>query len=48
MGQYALTYAVILIVAVLGFLLDWLFEIARRRLTLWAPDRQGIHIAVTS
>jgi NitT/TauT family transport system permease protein len=48
MGQYALTYAVILIVAVLGFLLDWLFEIARRRLTLWAPDRQSIDIAVTS
>jgi NitT/TauT family transport system permease protein len=48
MGQYALTYAVILIVAVLGFLLDWLFEIARRRLTLWAPDRQGIDVAVTS
>jgi NitT/TauT family transport system permease protein len=48
MGQYAMTYAVILIIAILGFLLDWLFEIMRRRLTLWAPDRQGIEIAVTS
>jgi NitT/TauT family transport system permease protein len=47
MGQYALTYAVILIVAVIGFLLDWLFEIVRRRLTLWAPDRQDIEIMVT-
>jgi NitT/TauT family transport system permease protein len=48
MGQYALTYAVILIVALLGFLLDWLFEIVRRRLTFWAPDRRGFDIAVTS
>jgi NitT/TauT family transport system permease protein len=48
MGQYALTYAVILIVAMLGFLLDWLFEIIRRRLTFWAPDRQAVDVAVTS
>jgi NitT/TauT family transport system permease protein len=48
MGQYALTYAVILIVAALGFALDWVFERIRRRLTLWAPDRQGVDIAVTS
>jgi NitT/TauT family transport system permease protein len=48
MGQYALTYAVILIIAILGFLLDWSFELVRRRLTLWAPDRQGSDIAVTS
>ena len=48
MGQYALTYAVILIVAALGFALDWVFEGIRRRLTVWAPDRQGVDIAVTS
>ncbi len=39
MAQYELTYAVILIVAALGFGLDWLFERVRRRLTFWAPER---------
>src|SRR5216683_1847907 len=37
MAQYELTYAVILIVAIIGFALDWLFETIRRRLTFWAP-----------
>ncbi len=39
MAQYELTYAVIVIVAALGFGLDWLFERVRRRLTFWAPER---------
>ncbi|MEJ0071533.1 MAG: ABC transporter permease subunit [Pseudomonadota bacterium] len=39
MAQYDLTYAVILVVSVLGFGLDWLFEQVRRRLTFWAPER---------
>ncbi len=37
MAQYELTYAVILIVAIIGFALDWVFETIRRRLTFWAP-----------
>jgi len=37
MAQYELTYAVILIVAIIGFALDWSFEAIRRRLTFWAP-----------
>jgi NitT/TauT family transport system permease protein len=39
MAQYDLTYAVILVVAALGFGLDWAFEQLRRRLTFWAPER---------
>ena len=39
MAQYNLVYAVIVIVSVLGFGLDWLFERVRRRLTFWAPER---------
>jgi NitT/TauT family transport system permease protein len=45
MGQYAVTYAVILVIAVLGFLLDWAFETVRRRLTPWAPDRHEADIS---
>jgi NitT/TauT family transport system permease protein len=48
MGQFALTYAVILVVAALGFLLDWAFETVRRRLTPWAPDRLDADVAATS
>jgi NitT/TauT family transport system permease protein len=44
MGQFALTYAVILVIAALGFLLDWAFENLRRRLTSWAPDRREADI----
>ncbi len=40
MAQYRLTYAVIVIVAVLGFALDAGFEMLRRRLTFWAPEHQ--------
>lgn len=36
MAQYASVYAVILILAVMGFVLDWLFERVRRWLTHWA------------
>jgi NitT/TauT family transport system permease protein len=39
MAQYDLTYAIILIVSVLGFGLDAAFEQVRRRLTFWAPER---------
>jgi NitT/TauT family transport system permease protein len=48
MGQYAMTYAVMLVIAVLGFLLDWIFETVRRRLAYWAPDRRASDLAVTS
>jgi NitT/TauT family transport system permease protein len=48
MGQFTLTYAVILVVAALGFLLDWAFELVRRRLTPWAPDRLDADVAATS
>ncbi len=41
MAQYASVYAVILILAVLGFTLDWLFEKARRYLTHWAESSGG-------
>jgi len=47
MGQYAMTYAVILVIAALGFLLDWAFETVRRRLTPWAPDRLDANLAAT-
>jgi NitT/TauT family transport system permease protein len=40
MGQYAESYAVILVIAALGFALDVLFEAFRRRLTHWAPERR--------
>jgi NitT/TauT family transport system permease protein len=42
MAQYTLTYAVIVIVGVLGYVLDSGFEALRRRLTFWAPQRQAI------
>jgi NitT/TauT family transport system permease protein len=48
MGQYAMTYAVMLVIAVLGFLLDWIFETVRRRLAYWAPDRREADLAATS
>lgn len=48
MGQYALTYAVILVIAALGFMLDLAFETVRRRLTRWAPDRPAADVAATS
>jgi NitT/TauT family transport system permease protein len=42
MAEYQLTYAVIVVVAALGYALDWLFEGLRRRLTFWAPERRDI------
>jgi NitT/TauT family transport system permease protein len=48
MGQYAMTYAVMLVIAVFGFLLDWIFETGRRRLAYWAPDRREADLAATS
>ncbi len=41
MAQYATVYAVILILAVMGFVLDWLFERVRRYLTHWAESSGG-------
>lgn len=41
MAQYATVYAVILILAVMGFVLDWLFERVRRYLTRWAETSGG-------
>ena len=41
MAQYASVYAVILVLAVLGFLLDWLFERVRRFLTRWSDLNNG-------
>jgi len=41
MAQYATVYAVILILAVMGFVLDWLFERVRRYLTRWAESSGG-------
>ncbi len=48
MGQYVMTYAVILVIAVVGFVLDWLFEMIGLRLTPWAPDRQSTRIGATA
>jgi len=38
MAQYATVYAVILILAVIGFVLDWLFERVRRYLIRWSDS----------
>lgn len=43
MGQYPASYAVILIIAALGFGLDVAFERLRGRLTRWAPRRRDDH-----
>lgn len=40
MALYADVYAMIAILAGIGFVLDWLFERVRRRLTHWAETRQ--------
>lgn len=48
MALYPDVYAMILILATLGFLLDWLFERLRRRLTHWAETRQDSHSGATS
>lgn len=40
MAEYDVTYAVIVVVAAMGYALDWLFERVRRRLTFWAPERR--------
>lgn len=37
MGQYPAGYSIILVIAFIGFALDFLFERLRRRLTRWAP-----------
>jgi NitT/TauT family transport system permease protein len=39
MGQYPAGYAIILVIAFIGFGLDFLFERLRLRLTRWAPRR---------
>lgn len=38
MAQYAMVYAVILVLALLGFVLDGLFEVIRRLLTHWSES----------
>ena len=40
MGQYPSGYAIILVIALIGFGLDFLFELLRNRLTRWAPRRR--------
>ncbi|ROT44040.1 ABC transporter permease [Pusillimonas sp. NJUB218] len=42
MAQYETVYAVILVLAVLGFVLDALFERVRRYLTRWADNNRGV------
>jgi len=41
MAEYQTTYAVIVVVAAMGYALDWLFERVRLRLTFWAPERRA-------
>tara|TARA_R110000850_G_scaffold277152_1_gene425026 strand:+ start:177999 stop:178790 length:792 start_codon:yes stop_codon:yes gene_type:complete len=41
MAQYATVYAAILVLAILGFVLDALFERVRRYLTRWAESNEG-------
>ncbi|MAK56644.1 MAG: ABC transporter permease [Pusillimonas sp.] len=41
MAQYATVYAAILVLAVLGFVLDAVFERVRRYLTRWADSNRG-------
>jgi NitT/TauT family transport system permease protein len=41
MAQYATVYATILVLAILGFVLDALFERVRRYLTRWTDSNQG-------
>ena len=41
MAQYPSVYAVILILALMGVVLDWLFEKARRYLTRWSESSGG-------
>jgi len=41
MAQYATVYAAILVLAILGFVLDALFERVRRYLTRWADSNEG-------
>lgn len=41
MAQYSTVYAAILVLAILGFVLDALFERVRRYLTRWADSNQG-------
>ena len=40
MGQYPTGYSIILVIAAIGFGLDFLFERLRLRLTRWAPRQQ--------
>ncbi len=42
MAQYATVYAVILILAVIGFVLDWLFERVRRYLIRWSDSASSM------
>lgn len=44
MAQYASVYAVILVLAVLGFVLDSMFERVRRYLTRWSDSSNGRHL----
>ena len=44
MAQYDSVYAVILILAVMGVALNWLFERVRRRLTRWAESGDDVAI----
>lgn len=41
MAQYDTVYAMIVLIAVIGFVVDAVFEAVRRRLTFWAEAREG-------
>lgn len=41
MAQYDTVYAVIVIISVIGFVADAVFELIRRRLTFWSEARAG-------
>jgi NitT/TauT family transport system permease protein len=44
MAQYDTVYAVILIIAVIGFVADAMFEVVRRRLTFWTDARESVDV----
>ena len=47
MAQYDTVYAVIVIIAVIGFAADALFEAVRRRLTFWSEARESADVWTT-
>jgi NitT/TauT family transport system permease protein len=44
MAQYETVYAVIVIIAVIGFVADAVFELVRRRLTFWSESRASADV----